>query len=183
VNTWTLNLTDDSKADRSESVVGFEDIYKEHSASVYRFCVFALRDAHAAEDATADVFTSAYAAYQRTQPTADHLHSWLFRIARNTIIDRQRRSVVITRALTKLGREAKQARDVEAEVEIREDIAQLLESMSRLSKRDRTLIAMRCGAELSFADIGRALGLSEKNAAMATYRAVERLRSEQGGSE
>jgi RNA polymerase sigma-70 factor, ECF subfamily len=182
VNTWALQLANESEAEQPTSAVGFEDIYKEHSASVYRFCVFALRNPHAAEDATADVFTSAYAAYQRTQPDAEHLHSWLFRIARNTIIDRQRRSVVITRALTKLGRESQDVRGVEAEVEIRHEIAELLDTMSHLNKRDRALIAMRCGAELSFADIGQALGMTEKNAAMATYRAVERLRRERGGS-
>jgi RNA polymerase sigma-70 factor (ECF subfamily) len=182
VNTWTLKLASESEYDQAGSSVGFEDIYKEHSASVYRFCVFALRDPHAAEDATADVFTAAYAAYRRTRPDAELLHSWLFRIARNTIIDRQRRSVVFARALIKLGHESKEVRDVEAEVEIREDIAELLDTMSHLNKRDRTLIAMRCGAELSFADIGKALGITEKNAAMATYRAVERLRRERGGS-
>jgi RNA polymerase sigma factor (sigma-70 family) len=48
----------------------------------------------------------------------------------------------------------------------------------RLPKRQRTLVALRFGAGLSYREIGHQLGLSEAAALMAVRRALTRLRHE-----
>jgi DNA-directed RNA polymerase specialized sigma24 family protein len=48
--------------------------------------------------------------------------------------------------------------------------------MSKLKERDRRLISLRVGGELSYREIGNLVGLSEQAATHATYRALERFR-------
>src|SRR5919202_675423 len=69
----------------------FDEVYREHAARVYRFCLSQLRNPTEAEDVAAEVFVSALAAYDRTRPSAEDVQPWLLRIARNEIIDRERK--------------------------------------------------------------------------------------------
>jgi RNA polymerase sigma factor (sigma-70 family) len=67
--------------------------------------------------------------------------------------------------------------DVEQSVVIRHELRLALEAMSALKERDRTLVGLRVGAGLSYADIGRLTGLSERTAMKATHRALDKIRS------
>ena len=62
VETMTVSETD---------IVPFGDIYAANAAGVYRFCLSQLRNASDAEDVTAEVFASAFAAYRRAYPRPD----------------------------------------------------------------------------------------------------------------
>ena len=52
----------------------------------------------------------------------------------------------------------------------------LAEAVSRLSERDRDLIALRYGADLTGRQIGAILDMSANAVDVAVHRAVERLR-------
>jgi DNA-directed RNA polymerase specialized sigma subunit len=54
--------------------------------------------------------------------------------------------------------------------------AELLAVVRRLQPRERGMIALRFGAGLGFADVGRAYGISSAAATMATRRALDTLR-------
>jgi RNA polymerase sigma-70 factor (ECF subfamily) len=164
-----------------EELLPFDEVYARHADSVYRFCIWLLRDASAAEDATAETFVSAFAAYERTRPDPEGLQPWLLRIAKNYVHNYQRRSRRFQRSLTNLGHSSQgQSEDVESGVVIREELRELLEALGRMRERDQMLIGLRCGAELSFREIGGILGMTELNARTATYRAIDRLRSQVG---
>ena len=66
------------------------------------------------------------------------------------------------------------AGDLEEEVIQRISVA---EAVGRLDSRDRELIALRYGADLSAAQIGVLLGLTTNAVDVALHRARERLRS------
>jgi RNA polymerase sigma-70 factor (ECF subfamily) len=157
----------------------FDEVYREQATRVYRFCLSQVRDPAEAEDVAAEVFVSALAAFGRTRPDRDKVVPWLLRIARNEIIDRERRRRRRTRLLVQLfsGSEADPGANVEAQVLVRDDLGRVLAGMKRLSARDRLLVGLRMAAELPYAEIGAALGMSEHAATMATRRAVQRLRA------
>jgi RNA polymerase sigma factor (sigma-70 family) len=50
--------------------------------------------------------------------------------------------------------------------------------LSQLAPREREVVALRYGADLSTADIARTLGLSEANVLQILSRALRRLRRE-----
>jgi len=82
----------------------FEDLYREFLPRIYGYALAQLRNAAEAEDVTAQVFVNAYRAYDRFEPTAATPAAWLFRIARNLILDLHRRSGVRGRIEQEVGR-------------------------------------------------------------------------------
>jgi RNA polymerase sigma-70 factor (ECF subfamily) len=157
----------------------FEQVYREHVASVYRFCLSLVRDPVEAEDVAAEVFLSALAAYERTRPDADDVRPWLLRIARNEVVDRERRRRRRTRLLDRFFSgvsEVDPSVNVEAQVVVREELRDVLGVMKRLSSRDRQLVGLRLAADLPYAEIGAVLGMTEHAATVATRRALQRLR-------
>ncbi len=160
----------------------FDDVYRSHAATVYRYCLSQVGSPHDAEDLASEVFVSAFREYERTRP--DAALPWLLRIARNTVIEhyrrRARRGNVLTRILgrvTEEGLDADLETGAEAEVVLRDEIRLALAAMGRLRPRDRELAGMRIAAGLSYGEIGRVLSISEHAATVATHRAVERLRA------
>jgi RNA polymerase sigma-70 factor (ECF subfamily) len=162
----------------------FDEVYREYAPRVYRFCLSQLRNPTEAEDVAAEVFVSALAAYDRTQPAPEDVHPWLLRIARNEIIDRERKRRRWSTLFAKFFADQSDMDhgvDVEAEVVVRDELRNVLAVLERMSPRDRELVGLRLAADLPFAEIGRVLGISEHAATVATRRALQRLREHLGG--
>src|SRR5881628_2778450 len=66
-------------------------LYDRHVSAVYRYVFYRVRDDAEAEDLTSDVFMKALRAIPRYEPRQAFL-AWLYRIARNAVIDRSRRT-------------------------------------------------------------------------------------------
>ena len=64
----------------------------------------------------------------------------------------------------------------EDQTSLRSDAAHLAVLLQTLSDRDRDLIALKYGAEMSNRDIASATGLSESNVGTILHRAVQALR-------
>src|SRR2546427_3211545 len=68
----------------------FGQLYDRHVSAVYRYVYYRVRDDAEAEDLTSDVFMKALRAIPRYEPRQAFL-AWLYRIARNAVIDHVRR--------------------------------------------------------------------------------------------
>jgi len=77
------------RASKGESAA-FGLLYDKHVAAIYRYVYYRVRDDAEAEDLTSDVFMRALKAMPRSEPRQAFL-AWLYRIARNAVIDRARR--------------------------------------------------------------------------------------------
>jgi RNA polymerase sigma-70 factor (ECF subfamily) len=141
---------------------------------VYRFCLSQLRDAAVAEDVTAEVFASAYAAWPRARFDAGAgVRPWLYRIARNAVCDEWRRRGRAARA-TGLAPIARL--DVESAAAVREELRAVIAALGGLRDRDRILLGLRLAGGLSHAEVATVLGTSEHAAIVAAGRALARLR-------
>jgi RNA polymerase sigma-70 factor (ECF subfamily) len=69
----------------------FGVLYDRYVASVYRYVYYRVRNEAEAEDVTSDVFMRALRAMPTYEPRQAFL-AWLYRIARNAVIDRSRRA-------------------------------------------------------------------------------------------
>src|SRR6266511_3286320 len=69
----------------------FGTLYDRHVTAVYRYVYYRVRNDAEAEDLTSDVFMRALRAIPRYEPRQAFL-AWLYRIARNAVIDRSRRT-------------------------------------------------------------------------------------------
>jgi RNA polymerase sigma-70 factor (ECF subfamily) len=161
----------------------FEDIYREHRSRVYRFCLTRIRDPTTAEDIANDVFVSAFRVYDQVRPAPDRVPVWLFTIAKNAVTDHWRKQIRWRRLFASMDPPAVAHTDVEQAFEIQTRLRSVLDAMKTLKRRDRTLVALRVGAELSYAEIAQIAGMTEHSATVATLRALERLRLRLGESE
>ena len=131
-----------------------------------------MRDRHLAEDLTQETFIRALRAWPRFDPRKASERTWLLVIARNLLIDHHRRdrsdpeAEIDERALPSTpGPEADLAR-----------WSELSKALGELSDRDREIVALRFGADLTGPEIAEVLGLSLSNVQQILSRSLRRLR-------
>jgi len=173
-----LAVDDEARlADRiSQDPAAFAELYRRYVDRVYRYLYSHVGDAGEAEDLTAQVFTAAWESRQRYHEQGAFA-AWLFSIARRKIADhfRHRRPQV-----------SLEGEDPPLRVDW-DPLSQLVhtESLQRLARlvhclqpRQVELLRLRFAADLSYAEIGAALGKSEAAVKMAMHRLLEELQGE-----
>jgi len=153
----------------------FEGVYADLFNRIYAYVRAQLRNDADAEDVTATVFVNAYRAWGRYEPQAEKPAAWLFRIARNAVLDFHRGAGRRDRLVRVIGREREEFEDPAAAAERSLEHARLLEVVEQLPERQRDAVRLRM-AELSFAEIGTLLGCTDDAAKMLYHRALRALR-------
>jgi RNA polymerase sigma factor (sigma-70 family) len=140
----------------------FERFYDERKEEVFGYLV-RLLGRQGAEDAFQETFLRALRAYGRLEH-GRHLRAWVFTIATRVALDERRRAVV-------------GAKPVEPAVEDeRPAYAELEHLAGELPPTERAAVVLRYGYDLSYDDIGAALGSSAEAARQAASAGVRRLR-------
>jgi RNA polymerase sigma-70 factor, ECF subfamily len=136
-----------------------------------------LRSRADAEDLTQQTFERALRAWDRFDPGRATVATWLVAIARNLLIDhyRARASGATTVALDDVDPQAlPTAEGTSAALGLDAELAQAL---SELAERDREILALRYGADLTGPEIADATGLTLANVQQIISRSLRRLRS------
>jgi RNA polymerase sigma-70 factor, ECF subfamily len=160
----------------AEVVTTFEAVYAAYATDVYRFCLSMIGDPTRAEDAAAQALAAACLGYERSAPKESWVRAWLFRIARNAAIDELRRETRWRRLLARTTPPQPVARDLEADVILREDLRAVVSACAELGDRDRLIVSLRAAAGLDPGELAATLGISENAAKVASHRAFRRLR-------
>jgi RNA polymerase sigma-70 factor (ECF subfamily) len=148
-------------------------VYEENVWHVYGFLAYRLRDREAAEDLTQLTFERALRAFSRFDPRRASERTWLLAIARNALIDHQRRGRRLSSepldeaALSSVAG----PEDAIASVDLRA-------ALTALPDREREVLALRYGAEMTGPEIAGLLGLSAANVHQIISRTLRKLRAE-----
>jgi RNA polymerase sigma factor (sigma-70 family) len=156
----------------------FERVYEEQVASVYGFLAYRSRDRELAEDLTQATFERALRGWSRFDPRRASVRTWLLVIARNLLIDhhRKRSEVLVAEVDDRaLGR-------VDGPEQQLGVSAVLLNALAELSDRDREVVALRYGGDLTGPEIAELLGLTLANVQQILSRSLRRLRALLGES-
>jgi RNA polymerase sigma factor (sigma-70 family) len=136
---------------------------------VYAYAAYRLGDGPDAEDVVGETFERAVRYRDRYDPKQGPPIAWLLGIAHRCVSEAYAgRSDEPRAELTDTARE------------IEEDAVRRLElsaAVNRLDERDRELIALRYGADLTAAQIAEHLGLRTNTVEVRLHRALARLRS------
>lgn len=151
----------------------FEDLYRRLLPRVYAYVASLLRDRAGAEDVTAIAFERAYRRRASYRPSRGTAEAWLFGIARNAALDELRRR---GRRTTFEADPEDLAPAAEERLELTLRRATVRSALDGLGARERELLALKFGGELSNAEIAGVLGLSESNAGTLLHRVIEKLR-------
>lgn len=149
----------------------FADLYEAHFERVYAYTVRRVRDRHAAEDVTAEVFQQALANLGRFEWRGVPFAAWLFRIAANAIADRAKR------AARERGTPAPEPVTVQERVE---EQAQLYRLVRELPADQRRVVEMRFTEGKTIREIAVGMGRSEGAVKQLQLRAVQSLRAQMG---
>jgi RNA polymerase sigma-70 factor (ECF subfamily) len=173
-------LTDDATVDElavaatSGDVDAVGRLYDALVGPIYRYVAVRVRRREDAEDLTHLVFERIVGALPRYRHNGRPFAAWAFRIARNAVIDHQRRLRpteqlgAIAEPSDGIGLEALSLRD--------EEIRELRAAITRLTPDQQEAIALRYAVGLSAEEAARVMGRRAGTIRGLTFRAIESLR-------
>ena len=173
-------LTDDATVDELALAATTGDIeavgrlYDALVGPIYRYVAVRVRRREDAEDLTHLVFERIFGALPRFKHNGRPFAAWAFRIARNAVIDHQRRF----RPTEQLGSiaEPSDGTGLEALSLRGEEIRELRAAIRQLTPDQQEAIALRYAVGLSAEEAARVMGRRAGTIRGLTFRAIESLR-------
>lgn len=151
------------------------EIYEEYFPKIYRYIALRVHNTNEAEDLTEQVFLKALEASSSFTWRGAPISSWLFRIARNRVIDHWRGDK--SDHILPLN-ESQPSDDIspEAMAELNADVRQLLEALDKLTRAQRDVIELRFIGGLSVAEVADTLGKTKGAVKVMQHSALAALR-------
>ena len=151
-------------------------LYTRHLDAICRYVYFRVADEPLAEDLTEEVFVKAWTALPRYKQQGHRFTSWLYRIARNLIVDHYRKQSTHTPvADAPMETIADEGPSPEVLVADQQDYAALAGAIQRLGSDEQQVIILRFVEGLSHKEVGEVIGKSEGASRVIQHRALEAL--------
>lgn len=164
----------------------FIELYNQYADDLFRFCMFRLRDRERALDATQDVFFKLWNEYTKKGDSffeIENIRAFIFRIARNTVIDSTRKKTTTPFSfLTKTDDDITSSvepvsfSDTTVTLEQRYAFSELLEHLELLDSHHREILVYKFLHDMTIPDIASILGISENATSVRIHRALEHAR-------
>jgi RNA polymerase sigma-70 factor, ECF subfamily len=153
----------------------FAHVYDEHVWDVYGYLAYRLGSREEAEDLTQSTFERGLKAWGRYDPRRASPKTWLLTIAHNLLVDHYR----ATRATDPLADDHGDAGHGGVTAGPENDLGlspELAAAIATLTQRDREVIALRFGGDLTGPEIAELLDLTLANVQQILSRSLRRLR-------
>lgn len=147
-------------------------LYRAHVHSIFRYVSLRVGDTHTAEDLTSEVFIRALEGLRAFEYRGVPFSAWLYRIARDRIVDHYRRRDRCPEPCELsewLADACEQPHD--AAVRAQEE-AEIRAALAELTEDQRMVVALRFIEHLSLADVARQLGKTEGAVKSLQHRAL-----------
>lgn len=153
----------------------FAVLYREYVGPVHRFVASRVRDSLRAEDIVAEVFVRALKSLPRYEFRGVEFSAWLFRIARNLILDHARSSTNNVEVLRPETPEATEADHSEATIESL-DHKVIIAALLEMIPEHRTVLELRFVSGLPVADVAKRMGKTEGAIRVLQFRALKAMK-------
>ncbi len=155
----------------------FGILYDHYMPKIYRFILLKVSDRDDAEDLTHEVFLKAWQNIGSYVPMGLPFSSWVYRIARNHVIDfyRTRKPTI---NIDELEEQLVRVPEVQAELlNIKLDVEQIQNVLPQLRQSHQDVLIMRFVEGLSHQEIAAALGKKEGAVRILQHRALQSLKT------
>ena len=155
------------------SRLDYGEVFEAHVWEVHGFFAYRLGSRAEAEDLTQATFERGLRAWGRFDPRRASARTWLLAIAHNLLVDHyrsraRRREVAVPEGLDAPADDERQRLGLDPV---------LARALNELSGREREIIALRFGGDLTGPEIAMVTGLSLANVQQILSRALRRLRA------
>ena len=161
---------------RNGNLKKFGELYEKYVDKIYSFVYYKTFHKEIAEDIVSQTFIQALEKIRTFNEKKGSFKSWLYRIARNLVIDyyRSKKTDIDIDQIWDLHAENDTAREADTNIEIKK----LYEYLKILNRREREIIIMRLWDGLSYGEISRILGKSIAGCKMLFARTVVKIRAD-----
>lgn len=153
----------------------FGPLYQKYHEQIFRYIYQRMDDEHLAFDVTSQVFIKALKNLHKYEYRGVPFSSWLYRIAKSELYqafrDRKARRTVNVESMH-IFEMVEEFEEEDSSTNKRK----LLQCLSLLKDGDLQLIELRYFEKRSYREIGEILEITENNAKVRTFRALERLK-------
>lgn len=150
-------------------------VHDRHYPEIFRYSLYRLGDAQAADDITSETFLRLLSALRSRKGPRENLRAWLFGTASHLISDHFR--LKKRHAETSLPEAlAAQQPDPTRHAQAREHRQRMREALQNLTDEQQQVIALRFGAEMSLAETAAAMGKNPNAIKGLQFRALAALR-------
>ncbi len=150
-----------------------EQIYEENVSVVYKYLFCLTQDSYLAEELTQETFYQAIKGIQKFRGDCK-ISVWLCQIGKRLwykeLERRKKKTVSIDELTEKISEE-----DLEEQYLMKCDKVELFRKIYQLEGRVREVMYLRLTGELSFAEIGEIMGVTENWARVTFYRGKQKL--------
>jgi len=156
----------------------FAEIYEAQFKRVYNYISYRINNHMDTEDLVSQVFSKVIEKHHTFNPKRAALSTWIISIARNIVADyfreKQKESLVEFDSMELYLTSG----EIPEEILVKnEQNLALIEALDTLTARERNLIALKYGAELSNKEIAQVMELSESNVGVIMFRSLQKLRT------
>jgi len=154
----------------------FPDLYEEYFDKIYRFVYYKTHHRETAEDITSDVFIKALKNISSFNQLKGTFQAWLFKIARNTVIDyyRKKKNLVNIDDIYSLGEED----SVLTDLDTKSQIQMAKKYLAKLNPIQREIVVLRVWESMPYKEIAEIVGIQEQACKMTFYRAMENIKKD-----
>jgi RNA polymerase sigma-70 factor (ECF subfamily) len=153
-----------------------EELYREHHEHIFRFIWSRVHDAQLAEDLTGEVFTRMVANLSGFRDRSLPFRAWLYRIARNLIIDQHRRESSAG-ALADVVEQPISQTSPEEQAETTLTLENVQRALQRIDPEQREVVELRFLGELSLEEVSLVMNKSIPAVKSLQHRGLASLRA------
>ncbi|MBN1778678.1 MAG: sigma-70 family RNA polymerase sigma factor [Candidatus Buchananbacteria bacterium] len=154
---------------------GFGQLYDLYIKKIYNFIYYKTHHQQTAEDLTSQTFLKALSKINQFDINKGYFSTWLYQIARNTVIDHYRTShpEIDIQDVWDLASDSDIAKDTEIKTQLKE----VEKYLNQLDSAQREIIILRVWEQMSYKEIAEIVGKSEASCKMMFLRSLEKLRN------
>ncbi|MFA6428743.1 MAG: RNA polymerase sigma factor [Candidatus Buchananbacteria bacterium] len=152
----------------------FAEFYDSYVSRIYRFIFFKVSAEQEAQDLTSEVFLKTWQ-YLNEGGIINDLNAWIYRLARNAVIDWYRKQNKEPLALDEQAEDTVTTKSDE-QVSIDWEVVKIKEDLFKLKDEYREVLVMRFLDELEISEIAKALEKSKGAVRVLIHRALNALK-------
>lgn len=157
----------------------FKELYEAHYKQIYNYISLRINNHWDTGDLVSQVFEKSIEKYASYHSSRGNFEAWLMGIAKNTVNDyyrkKQKHTFISIENLINFISLGKEPEEI---LVVKESNARLVKALSKLSKKEREIIALKFSSDLKNTDIAEISGMSASNIGVILFRSMKKLRKE-----